>query len=148
MPRLPFNDIIGCAFGSTFCYDMTAKRLQFVKPEEVQIDRLVAESLTMEGNEEGAEIEEPDNRNLVDDSKSQLVTCEEIEKLKQKGLKGEEIMANLIQGSTTFNLKTTFSKEKYLKRKQKKYSNYLTVFKPSIRLLSEMYWNQGPVKLK
>lgn len=62
-----------------------------------------------------------DNRNLVDNNKSQGITQERLEKLKEDGKYGAAIIKELVENSATFANKTDFSKQKYIKRKQKKY---------------------------
>mmetsp|Transcript_11353 Transcript_11353/g.17029 ORF Transcript_11353/g.17029 Transcript_11353/m.17029 type:complete len:532 (-) Transcript_11353:218-1813(-) len=62
-----------------------------------------------------------DNRNLVDNNTSQAITHERLEKLKEDGKCGAAIIKELVENSSTFAEKTEFSKQKYIKRKQKKY---------------------------
>ncbi|XP_062406593.1 tRNA (adenine(58)-N(1))-methyltransferase non-catalytic subunit TRM6 [Sardina pilchardus] len=88
-----------------------------------------------------------DNRNIVDDGKSQKLTRDDIETLKEQGLKGQEIVQQLIDNSTTFKEKTEFAQEKYIKKKKKKYDNNVTVLKPSTRILAMMYHGREPGKI-
>ncbi|MPC38115.1 tRNA (adenine(58)-N(1))-methyltransferase non-catalytic subunit TRM6 [Portunus trituberculatus] len=67
-----------------------------------------------------------DNRDLQDDGRSQKLTPDEIIKLKNKGLTG---------------------KEKYVNKKQKKYGETITIHRPTIRLLNDMYYTQDPLKI-
>eukprot|EP00939_MAST-03C_sp_MAST-3C-sp1_P000125 g125.t1 len=62
-----------------------------------------------------------DNRNLVDTNTSQLLTSDEITKMKSKGATGEDIISALVENSETFKGKTKFSKAKYLKKKVSKF---------------------------
>ena len=61
-----------------------------------------------------------DNRNLIDDNKSQSLSYETVEELRQTTT-GKDVVAALIRSSATFKSKTAFSKAKYVKRKQMKY---------------------------
>lgn len=75
-----------------------------------------------------------DNRNLFDTNTIQKVSNQEIEKPKEEGLwikaiktriiclgiKGEEIIKKLVTNSETFETKTKFSQEKYLRKKRQK----------------------------
>ncbi|KAG8583942.1 hypothetical protein GDO81_008600 [Engystomops pustulosus] len=88
-----------------------------------------------------------DNRNIVDDGKSQKLTREDIEALKEKGIKGQEIVQQLIENSTTFRDKTEFAQEKYIKKKKKKYEANITILKPSTRILAIMYYAREPGKI-
>ncbi|KAL2082125.1 hypothetical protein ACEWY4_021943 [Coilia grayii] len=88
-----------------------------------------------------------DNRNIVDDGKSQKLTRDDIEMLKEQGLKGQEIVQQLIDNSTTFKDKTEFAQDKYIKKKKKKYDNNVTVLKPCTRILAMMYHGREPGKI-
>jgi hypothetical protein len=91
-----------------------------------------------------------DNRNLVDNNKSQSLQFEEIEQMRQDGTHGSAIVNKLIANSSTFDQKTEFSKAKYIKKKQQKYQQRCrivrctpysiceTVFKNKPRLLLNM----------
>ncbi|KAM8946240.1 tRNA (adenine(58)-N(1))-methyltransferase non-catalytic subunit TRM6 [Pelodytes ibericus] len=100
------------------------------------------ETSTTELKEAGA-----DNRNIVDDGKSQKLTRDDIEALKEKGIKGQEIVQQLIENSTTFRDKTEFAQEKYIKKKKKKYEAVITILRPSTRILSMMYYAREPGKI-
>lgn len=88
-----------------------------------------------------------DNRHIVDDGRSQKLTRDDIETLKEQGLKGQEIVQQLIDNSTTFKDKTEFAQAKYIKKKKKKYESDITVLKPSTRLLALMYHGREPGKI-
>ncbi|XP_069014675.1 tRNA (adenine(58)-N(1))-methyltransferase non-catalytic subunit TRM6 [Embiotoca jacksoni] len=88
-----------------------------------------------------------DNRNIVDDGKSQKLTRDDIETLKEQGLKGQEIIEQLIVNSTTFKDKTEYAQDKYIKKKKKKYENTVTILKPSCRILAMMYHGREPGKI-
>merc|ERR1711892_1584807 len=57
------------------------------------------------------------------------------------------IVEKLIENSETFQNKTKFSQAKFLKKKAKKYHQYILVRKPSIRLLMEIHYKADPMKL-
>jgi len=85
-----------------------------------------------------------DNRNILDDGSSQKLSCDEIIGLKDGGLSSKEIVSTLIENSTTFQEKTEYSQEKYLKKKEKKYFEYITIRKPTIRLIADIMYKQDP----
>lgn len=87
-----------------------------------------------------------DNRNLNDNSSNQKLSREQIEALKND-LDGEEIIEKLIENSDTFNTKTEFSKQKYLKKKKEKYLAVFQVLQPNSRTLCD-YFMQGKMKRK
>uniref|UniRef100_A0A1A8QGF2 tRNA (adenine(58)-N(1))-methyltransferase non-catalytic subunit TRM6 n=1 Tax=Nothobranchius pienaari TaxID=704102 RepID=A0A1A8QGF2_9TELE len=88
-----------------------------------------------------------DNRNIVDDGKSQKLTRDDIETLKEQGLKGQEIVQQLIENSSTFTTKTGYAQDKYIKKKKKKYENTVTIVKPTCRILAMMYHGREPGKI-
>uniref|UniRef100_UPI0037E9024D tRNA (adenine(58)-N(1))-methyltransferase non-catalytic subunit TRM6 n=1 Tax=Semicossyphus pulcher TaxID=241346 RepID=UPI0037E9024D len=88
-----------------------------------------------------------DNRNIVDDGKSQKLTRDDIEALKEQGLKGQEIIQQLIENSSTFRDKTEYAQDKYIKKKKKKYENTVMILKPSCRILAMMYHGREPGKI-
>ncbi|XP_077443277.1 tRNA (adenine(58)-N(1))-methyltransferase non-catalytic subunit TRM6 [Stigmatopora argus] len=110
-------------------------KLQPAKPKEVQS----ADSDTKEAG--------TDNRNIVDDGKSQKLTRDDIETLKEQGLKGQEIIQQLIDNSSTFRDKTEYAQDKYIKKKKKKYENTVTILKPTCRILALMYHGREPAKI-
>ncbi|XP_013195399.2 tRNA (adenine(58)-N(1))-methyltransferase non-catalytic subunit TRM6 [Amyelois transitella] len=89
-----------------------------------------------------------DNRNILDDGRSQKLTAAEIEELKSDALKASDIVETLITNSNTFHSKTEFSQEKYLKKKEKKYFEYLQIVRPNLRLITEVMYRLDPGKIQ
>lgn len=88
-----------------------------------------------------------DNRNITDDgNSSQNLTTEEISRLKSEQLNSNTIVEKLITNSRTFGDKTNYSQEKYIRKKEKKYFEYLQIRRPTIRLLATMFFRQDPAK--
>lgn len=58
-----------------------------------------------------------------------------------------EIIETIVANSKTFNEKTEFSQEKYLKKKEKKYFEYIQIRKPTLRLIAHIYYRQDPNKV-
>uniref|UniRef100_A0A1S4JVA7 tRNA (adenine(58)-N(1))-methyltransferase non-catalytic subunit TRM6 n=1 Tax=Culex quinquefasciatus TaxID=7176 RepID=A0A1S4JVA7_CULQU len=81
-----------------------------------------------------------DNRNIVDDRSTQNLSAEEIQKLREECESSSEIVGKLVENSKSFASKTEYSQEKYLKRKEKKYFEYVQIKRPSIRLIADIYW--------
>ncbi|XP_052867458.1 tRNA (adenine(58)-N(1))-methyltransferase non-catalytic subunit TRM6 [Anopheles cruzii] len=88
-----------------------------------------------------------DNRNIVDDRQSQTLSTDEILKLREECESSSEVIGKLVENSKSFATKTEYSQEKYLKRKEKKYFEYVTLRRPSIRLLADVYWRLDPEKV-
>jgi hypothetical protein len=79
-----------------------------------------------------------DNRHLLDSSNSQAMTQDEIEAIKAaEGVRG--IVEKLCQSSATFNAKTAFSQQKYIRRKKKKYMVTFTVERVTPDTFCEMW---------
>ena len=75
------------------------------------------------------------------------MTREEIENMKDECKDGKEIVEQLIENSASFHQKTKFSQAKFLKKKAKKYCQYLVIKKPSIRLIMNINYKQDPMKM-
>ncbi|XP_058816542.1 tRNA (adenine(58)-N(1))-methyltransferase non-catalytic subunit TRM6 [Topomyia yanbarensis] len=81
-----------------------------------------------------------DNRNIVDNRSTQNLSTEEILKLREECDSSSEVIGKLVENSKSFAAKTEYSQEKYLKRKEKKYFEYVQIKRPSIRLIADIYW--------
>ncbi|GFT28577.1 hypothetical protein NPIL_701551 [Nephila pilipes] len=132
-----FFAAIGHPYGSFFEIKTDGSLSKLEKPEEV-------EGLLVKVDDDG---EIKDNRSLTDTGESQKLTTSDIETFKKQGLSGQEMVMKIVQNSSSFQEKTAFAKEKYLRKKQKKYLNFVQVLKPNIRLLAEMYYMQCPGKI-
>jgi tRNA (adenine-N(1)-)-methyltransferase non-catalytic subunit len=87
-----------------------------------------------------------DNRELVDDNHAQQLSNEEIENLKQQN-SGNEIIQKLVENSSSFATRHTFSKDKYLKKKKKKYLSYIKVLPPTVHEIGRHYMEKKPDKI-
>lgn len=61
------------------------------------------------------------NADIQQSSQAQKLKMEEIEELKHSGIQGKQIIEGLIKNNENFDLRTDFSKDKYLKKKKAKY---------------------------
>lgn len=87
-----------------------------------------------------------DNRNIHEDNRSQTLTKDDLDKLQQSELNSNTIVGELINNSKTFNMKTEYSQEKYIKKKEKKYFEYIQIRRPTLRLLANLFYRQDPTK--
>lgn len=126
------DNAVGQLYSSTF--EIVSGILQPQKPKNTESSSDAKEAGT-------------DNRNIVDDGRSQKLTRDDIETLKEQGLKGQEIIQQLIENSSTFRDKTEYAQDKYIKKKKKKYENTVTILKPSCRILAMMYHGREPGKI-
>ncbi|EFN85892.1 tRNA (adenine(58)-N(1))-methyltransferase non-catalytic subunit TRM6 [Harpegnathos saltator] len=88
-----------------------------------------------------------DNRSITDDGTSQKLSKEEIVQLQETGKTGKEIIGSLIENSKSFAAKTEYSQEKYIKKKERKYFKFLTVCKPTVMSLHEVYFRLSQDKI-
>lgn len=124
------NNTIGKPFWSVFKTEHIKSNnenyfvLQYCDPNEVNIN-------VVEHIESGS-----DNRLIEDDNNAQSLSKEEILNMRSNGHSSQEILQEIINNSKSFNQKTEFAQQKYLKKKSKKYSDFVQVLKPNIRLLA------------
>lgn len=88
-----------------------------------------------------------DNRNIVADVESQSLKPDEIEKLRESCTSSSEIVGQLVENSKTFASKTEYSQDKYLRKKEKKYFEYVQIRKPTIRMIAEIMYRQDAEKI-
>lgn len=135
---IELDNIVGHKYYETF--------RMIVKPGSKRLYTLKGVDELTTKNQLNIEQSGVDNRNIIDDGNSQGLTKDEIEKLRDQAVSSSDIVEKLIANSRTFSSKTEYSQEKYLKKKEKKYFEYIQVRKPSIRLLAQMFYRQDPVK--
>lgn len=106
------SDIIGHPFGYTY---------EIVGDKQL---RIVSEDFTEDVNELEAD---ENNQDLFDDPSAQQMTRNEIEELKKSTTDGgRALIEKVVSGHVAFEKKTTFSQEKYLKRKEQKFLKRFT----------------------
>jgi tRNA (adenine58-N1)-methyltransferase non-catalytic subunit len=71
---------------------------------------------------------------------------EEILNMRDNISDSKEIIGTLVANSKSFNEKTEYSQEKYIKKKEKKYFDYVQIRKPTIGLLADIFYRQDPDK--
>eukprot|EP01041_Mallomonas_annulata_P012710 gene12710-26771_t len=124
--KINVKPLIGAPFGSIF------------EIEGRKIRRVVEEKL-FEMTIEESESRSGDNRSFTDSNTAQKLTDDDIHNLRKAGATGENIIKSLIANSETWNSKTEFAQEKWLKRKQKKYIRRFRVVKCTPITLCEAY---------
>jgi tRNA (adenine-N(1)-)-methyltransferase non-catalytic subunit len=146
---IDLSQILGQRYGSTFkmITHETKKKCWQVDLTNELIDFESLFNVT-DGDDEEPNGASRDNRNLVDaNSENQTMTREQIEALREEGVDGKEIMGRLIESSASFKQKTKFSQAKFLKKKAKKYFQYLVIRRPSVRLLMQINYTNDPMKM-
>ncbi|KAI9341275.1 Gcd10p family-domain-containing protein [Zopfochytrium polystomum] len=98
--------------------------------------------------------DEATNRDLVDKAgDSQRLSFQDIQQLKKAHLEGQlddqqAVIKEIVANSATFEAKTGFSKQKYIKRKEKKFLRNFQALRPSAKDLCEYYFTHKPLKIR
>ncbi|XP_055386377.1 tRNA (adenine(58)-N(1))-methyltransferase non-catalytic subunit TRM6 [Condylostylus longicornis] len=88
-----------------------------------------------------------DNRNITASGNAQNLKSDDIYKLKDECSGSAEILEKIVENSKSFASKTEYSQEKYLKKKEKKYFEFVQIRQPTIRLLAEIFYRLDPDKV-
>ena len=138
--------------GEQKCVRLPRNSEVYIKPLAFQADPLIGQRFgqkyqvvkhqLVKIEESSSSLNEPSehcgrtNEFIKDDGATQILSQNDIELMKSKGIAGDEIVKNLVENSTSFNDKTEFSKAKWLKKKINKHQPNIIVKKPSIRLFA------------
>jgi len=139
-----FSAVVGKPYESVFKMVPDPDKKKGWRLDAVTEDQVVDFVSTFQ---EKTESSGQDNRDLVDDDTSQGLKKEEIEAMKLDRVDGVEIVDKLIENSASFGLKTKFSQTKFLKKKAKKYWQFVRIRKPCIRLLLDIQYKSDPIKI-
>ncbi|CAK8536093.1 unnamed protein product [Lathyrus sativus] len=145
------QSLIGCPFGTVFQLD-TSSDGPFLSPFQPEGDVNNADEIKDghfqdESKDDQLNSELKDNRSLIDNNTAQSLTGEDIEDMRRQGAKGNEIVDALIANSASFDKKTSFSQEKYRRKKQKKYAPRVLIKRPVARSICEAYFKKNPLKI-
>jgi tRNA (adenine-N(1)-)-methyltransferase non-catalytic subunit len=143
--RLSLRSLAGSPYGSIF--ELRNRTPERVVDEEVDFDDV---DMTMDDNNDKINsntTEAGDNRNYNDTNNAQKYDNVAIEKLKDAGTSGKDIIKTLITNSDTWNSKTEFAQAKWLKRKTKKYIKRFRVVKASPTSICEVYYAKSKDKI-
>lgn len=88
-----------------------------------------------------------DNRHINANGESQTLKFDDIAKLRESCSSASEIVGQIVENSKTFSSKTEFAQDKYLKKKEKKYFEYLQIRRPTIRMIAEIMYRQDSEKI-
>ncbi|KAJ4002289.1 Gcd10p family-domain-containing protein [Lentinula boryana] len=124
------NELIGHPYG--FSYEMVNKQLKVLPVRTLE------------------EVEDTDATNeLINDGEFvQPLTLEEIQTLKQSGVHASEIIKKQIEQHANYSLKTEYSKDKYKKRKEAKYSKSFTTIEPTIYNVCNYWFNKDQNRIR
>ncbi|KAG5638385.1 hypothetical protein H0H81_000281 [Sphagnurus paluster] len=124
------NDLITQPYGLT--YEIVDKKLRVVPPRTLQ------------------EVEDTDATNeLINDGEFvQPLTIDEIQKLKVSGVHVSDMIKKQIEAHANYSLKTEYSKEKYKKRKEEKYSKSFTTIEPTLFNVCEYWFKKDQMRIR
>lgn len=95
------------------------------------------------------DVEETDaNNQLIASTGAQALTFDDIQALNDSGLTGREIIQRQIDEHKAFELKTEYSKDKYLKRKQAKYLQLFTPLEPTVHQIAQFNFDRQASKTR
>ncbi len=142
--RIEVDSLIGAPYGSIFQIDGMV--LSRVKEDlaELDIEMMLGDDKDDEGKVKAGK---GDNSNYNDTNTAQKLTVEEILKLKESGVSGSQIIQSLIANSDTWNAKTEFAQEKWLKKKQQKYMKRMRIVETTPQALCEVYHTKSRDKI-
>lgn len=129
------NNIIGCKYFDVFQIKNVPGGKKLYTIEKVEVMNSAINLINIE--ESGT-----DNRSIPNNAESQGLSKDDIDKLKEEKFSSNSIIGELINNSKTFNMKTGYSQEKYIKKKEKKYFEFIQIRRPTIRLLAQMFYRQ------
>ena len=141
------TQVIGQPFGTVFSVkDRHTGELEVIKDPRIMLTKAFLEEIAFDDSDDG--VEGKDNRDIVvGDHTAQKLTYADVQALKDKTGDAKEIIEALQAGSATWDQRTKFSQEKWLKKKLAKYQMIFEAKKPTSLALCEMYWQTQPQKL-
>lgn len=105
-----------------------------------------AGSGTAENSAEAPEEQYEHNAHLAQDGRAQTLSSSEVKALKST-VSGELVVEALATNSTSFASKTKFAQEKYLKKKERKHVQQVSLLRPGLLELCETYTQQCKAKV-
>ncbi|KEP61782.1 UNVERIFIED_CONTAM: eukaryotic initiation factor 3, gamma subunit protein [Hammondia hammondi] len=158
----PLSLLPGHAFFSSFLCCRGVWRLD---DSPARVDELLAQAQREGESEEGESREgkdatsayrtafdlheevEGDNRDIADSNDAQQLTAGKIECLREEGMRGEEVIRLLMANSSTFEKKTKFAQEKYIRKKMARHLKRVTVLPATLREVCEAYYATDASKI-
>ncbi|KAG7099670.1 hypothetical protein E1B28_001495 [Marasmius oreades] len=124
------NELINQTYGLT--HEIAEKKLKVIPPRTLE------------------EVEDTDATNeLINDGELvQPLTITEITTLKQAGVHASDIIKKQIEQHANYSLKTEYSKEKYKKRKEAKYSKSFTTIEPTLFNVCDYWFNKDQNRIR
>ncbi|MBW0488922.1 hypothetical protein O181_028637 [Austropuccinia psidii MF-1] len=144
------NELINQPFGLTYEISEDGKLLPTSRDRFNYFENLLDndnDNLNFLSNGNVDEIEAT-NENIKESNGAQKMTAEEIEELKKSGLSGREIILRQIQQHSAFELKSEFSKAKYIRRKEKKFLKMFTCLDPTVHNVTQYLFENNHFSIR
>lgn len=135
--KIELDTVSGNRYGTSFKMIPVKGRSRHFTLNVCDPEECVSLSMLMKDVSSGV-----DNRNIHDDGRAQGLSSDNIRQLRDQGKSPKEIMNQLLEHSATFHIKTEFAQEKYLKKKEGKYFEYITIQQPTLRAICELFYNR------
>lgn len=144
------NVLVGIPYGTVL--ELDHKKGLVPLPEEEDLipdhDELLIDHLDHNTVHSTCHSNDTDNRYLVDNNKSQTISMDELDQMKSDPtISGSHIVEKIIQNSSTFASKTSFSKAKYIKKKQMKYQPRCRVVKCTSSNICQAMYAKDPRRI-
>lgn len=110
---------------------------------EIKEDGLQVMQATLNEIEETAA-----NNENISATGAQKLTFVDIAALRSEGMSGRDIIAKQVEEHSAFELKTEYSKEKYMKRKEAKYLQIFTPIEPTVHNIAEYNFEKQAPKVR
>eukprot|EP00760_Papus_ankaliazontas_P032931 PhM_4_TR6084/c0_g1_i1/m.74644/K03256/TRM6, GCD10; tRNA (adenine-N(1)-)-methyltransferase non-catalytic subunit len=132
---ITLGSLLGLPYGCSVEFDREAKEL-------------VRSAHNPDVSDEPAPVDDGgnDNRNLLDSGDAQTLTQAQIEAMKSQGSEG--LVQQLVENSKTFGSKTSFAKDKYLRRKKAEWVDKFKMHKLCVADLCRLGQNSSRVPLR
>uniref|UniRef100_A0A0G4G8V6 tRNA (adenine(58)-N(1))-methyltransferase non-catalytic subunit TRM6 n=1 Tax=Chromera velia CCMP2878 TaxID=1169474 RepID=A0A0G4G8V6_9ALVE len=139
--KIPVQSLHGLPLGAT----LRLEGREWTRTQRLQLGVLEGEGGETAEGDETTEVT-GDNRNLVDDNSAQQLSAEDIAKLKENATSSKDVVAAIAKNSATFQSKTSFSKAKYIAKKQRRHVQQVTVLPASLDAIVDAFNLQHPSK--
>lgn len=147
---LPLKTLVGQEYDHWYEYKFQEKRWEQINyfpyanlEHDEENENKIDEPENIYESEENYEIT---NANILDNNSAQQLSSNEIIKMREEK-NSSDLIQTIIENSKTFDKKTKFSKEKYLKKKKQKYDLFAYVTKPTMDIIARSYFGKKANKI-
>lgn len=98
-----------------------------------------------------SELEETNatNEDIFDDpTVAPRLTMVDVQALRDSGLEGQELIDELTKASSSFEKRTVWSQDKFIKKKEAKHLKLFTPLPPSVAVMAEYHFERSPEKVR